>query len=73
MEREAMNIGPLEGTEAAAETEKVSRAFEIEESIRRVRRFRENLMTPFTKAIRLYDLLQPGAVSCGGTWPRRSW
>ena len=60
MEREAMNIGPLEGTEAAAETEKVSRAFEIEESIRRVRRFRENLMTPFTKAIRLYDLLQPG-------------
>ncbi len=60
MEREAMNIGPLEGTEAAAETEKVSRAFEIEESIRRVRRFRENLMTPFTKAIRLYDLLQLG-------------
>ena len=33
---------------------------EIEESIRRVRRFRENLMTPFTKAIKTYDLLQPG-------------
>ena len=35
-------------------------AAEIEESLRRVRRFRENLMTPFTKAIRTYDLLQPG-------------
>ena len=33
---------------------------EAEESLRRVRRFRENLMTPFTKAIRTYDLLQPG-------------
>ena len=36
------------------------RSAEIEDSIRRVRRFRENLMTPFTKAIRIYDLLQPG-------------
>ena len=33
---------------------------EAEESLRRVRRFRENLMTPFTRAIRTYDLLQPG-------------
>ncbi len=33
---------------------------EAEDSIRRVRRFRENLMTPFTKAVRTYDLLQPG-------------
>ena len=33
---------------------------EIEDSLRRVRRFRENLVTPFTKAIRTYDLLQPG-------------
>ena len=31
-----------------------------DQSIQRVRRFRENLMTPFTKAIRTYDLLQPG-------------
>ncbi len=37
-----------------------NRAAEIEESIRRVRRFRENLMTPFTKAVKTYDLLQPG-------------
>ncbi|MBQ9211689.1 MAG: ATPase [Clostridia bacterium] len=36
------------------------RSLEIEDSIRRVRRFRENLMTPFTKAIRTYELLQPG-------------
>ncbi|MBQ9251704.1 MAG: ATPase [Clostridia bacterium] len=36
------------------------RSLEIENSIRRVRRFRENLMTPFTKAIRTYELLQPG-------------
>ena len=33
---------------------------EIEEALRRVRRFRENLMTPFTKAVRIYELLQPG-------------
>ncbi len=33
---------------------------EIEDSLRRVRRFRENLMTPFTKAVRTYELLQPG-------------
>ena len=39
---------------------KEDRAAEAEESLRRVRRFRENLMTPFTKAIRTYDLLQPG-------------
>ena len=31
-----------------------------ENAVHRVRRFRENLMTPFTKAIRTYDLLQPG-------------
>ena len=37
-----------------------SRQEEIEEALRRVRRFRENLMTPFTKAIRTYSLLQPG-------------
>lgn len=37
-----------------------SRQAEIEEALRRVRRFRENLMTPFTKAIRTYSLLQPG-------------
>ena len=32
----------------------------VEDAIRRVRRFRENLMTPFTKAVRIYELLQPG-------------
>ena len=37
-----------------------SRQEEIEDALRRVRRFRENLMTPFTKAIRTYSLLQPG-------------
>ena len=31
-----------------------------ENAIRRVRRFHEKLMTPFTKAIREYQLLQPG-------------
>ena len=36
------------------------RSGEIEDAIRRVRRFRENLMTPFTRAVRTYDLLQPG-------------
>ncbi len=36
------------------------RSFEIEDSIRRVRRFRENLMTPFTRAVRTYELLSPG-------------
>ena len=39
---------------------RVDRTAEAEESLRRVRRFRENLMTPFTKAVRTYDLLQPG-------------
>ena len=39
---------------------RVDRSAEAEDAIRRVRRFRENLMTPFTKAIRTYDLLQPG-------------
>ena len=33
---------------------------QVEDSIRRVRRFRENLMTPFTKAIRTYELLRSG-------------
>ena len=33
---------------------------QVEDSIRRVRRFRENLMTPFTKAIRTYELLESG-------------
>ncbi|MBP3720568.1 MAG: ATPase [Clostridia bacterium] len=37
-----------------------SRQEEIEDSLRRVRRFRENLMTPFTKAVRIWNLLQPG-------------
>ena len=36
------------------------RSAEIENAIRRVRRFHEKLMTPFTKAIREYQLLQPG-------------
>ena len=36
------------------------RSAEAEETLRRIRRFRENLMTPFTKAIRTYSLLQPG-------------
>ncbi len=42
------------------ETTREERVAKAEESLRRVRRFRENLMTPFTKAIRTYDLLQPG-------------
>ena len=29
-------------------------------AVHRVRRFRENLMTPFTKAIRTWEMLQPG-------------
>ena len=29
-------------------------------AIHRIRRFRENLMTPFTKAVRTWDMLQPG-------------
>lgn len=36
------------------------RSAEIEDALRRVRRFHEKLMTPFTKAIREYQLLQPG-------------
>ena len=46
----------MSGTEEPA----TNRVAEIEDSIRRVRRFRENLMTPFTKAVRIYELLQPG-------------
>jgi len=33
---------------------------QAEDSIRKNRRFRENLMTPFTKAVRIYELLSPG-------------
>ena len=29
-------------------------------AIHRIRRFRENLLTPFTKAVRTWDMLQPG-------------
>ncbi|MBO7663736.1 MAG: ATPase [Clostridia bacterium] len=36
------------------------RSAEIENAIRRVRRFHEKLMTPFTRAVREYELLQPG-------------
>jgi Predicted ATPase of the PP-loop superfamily implicated in cell cycle control len=36
------------------------RSAEIEDALRRVRRFHEKLMSPFTKAIRDYQLLQPG-------------
>ena len=36
------------------------RSAEIENAIRRVRRFHEKLMTPFTRAVKEYQLLQPG-------------
>ena len=36
------------------------RSAEIENALRRVRRFHEKLMTPFTRAIKEYRLLQPG-------------
>ena len=36
------------------------RSAEIENALRKVRRFHEKLMTPFTKAIKEYQLLQPG-------------
>lgn len=38
----------------------VDRTEEIENALRRVRRFHEKLMSPFTKAIKEYRLLQPG-------------
>ena len=54
------------------------RSAEIENAIRRVRRFHEKLMTPFTKAIREYQLLQPGdrvavCISGGEDCMRRAW
>ena len=36
------------------------RSAEIENALRRVRRFHEKLMSPFTRAIKEYELLQPG-------------
>ena len=36
------------------------RSAEIENALRRVRRFHEKLMTPFTRAVKEYQLLQPG-------------
>ncbi len=36
------------------------RSAEIENALRRVRRFHEKLMSPFTRAVREYHLLQPG-------------
>ena len=39
---------------------RTDRSAEIENALRRVRPFRERLMTPFTRAVRTYDLLQPG-------------
>ena len=39
---------------------RTDRSAEIENALRKSRRFHEKLMTPFTKAIREYELLQPG-------------
>ena len=58
--REAAAPGPEERIREAEEPQAGSRQAEAEESLRRNRRFRENLMTPFTKAIRTYELLSPG-------------